>query len=265
GYTIALPALPVNGRTTYMGNLFVNNVRLDRSPMKDHPLNPMTEADLKVWLGYQTKREIGLCDHNTVKMGASTVAKELKRLGESGAEIIIVDAIDQKDIRTIAEAVSDYRLVSGSSALAMELPPIWKRNKLLSRKKTSFGHADMKRSQRSGGILVVAGSCSEVTISQNKYALNRGFLGLKLNTAKIVESQRIGRYTDEVERVVKEATKYLRKRKKVIVYTAIDKKDLIKTNPLGRILGFNNPGVGEVIANANAEIVKAVADEVGLN
>ena len=109
GYTIALPALPVNGRTTYMGNHFVNGIRLDRSPMKDHPLNPMTEADLAVWLAHQTKRRIGLCDHNSVRRGARATAGELKRLAENGAEIVIVDAISQMDVRVIARAIWNHK------------------------------------------------------------------------------------------------------------------------------------------------------------
>ncbi|MBL8290845.1 MAG: four-carbon acid sugar kinase family protein, partial [Bryobacterales bacterium] len=36
-YTVAVPALPVNGRTQYLGHLFVNGVLLNESPMRHHP------------------------------------------------------------------------------------------------------------------------------------------------------------------------------------------------------------------------------------
>jgi uncharacterized protein YgbK (DUF1537 family) len=44
-FTVALPALPVNGRTTYMGQHFVNGQLLSDSPMRNHPLTPVCRQD----------------------------------------------------------------------------------------------------------------------------------------------------------------------------------------------------------------------------
>ena len=44
--TIVCPALPVNGRTVREGRLFVNGVPLAESPMRHHPLNPMTDSNI---------------------------------------------------------------------------------------------------------------------------------------------------------------------------------------------------------------------------
>ena len=258
GYTIALPALPVNGRTTYMGNHFVNGIRLDHSPMKDHPLNPMTEADLRVWLGSQTKRRIGLCDHNVVRKGARVIARELDGLGKAGVDITILDAIEQKDIRNIAKAVCNYKLVTGSSALAMELPPIWEEEKLFIRRKRR--KMNMKKGNKAS--LVIAGSCSEATIGQNQYALGRGFHGLKLDATNAIGTE--GHY-DEVERTVGEARKQLQLGKNVLIYSASNKEDLLRTKDLGRKLGLSDVQVGGMIANANAEIAKALVDDEHLN
>ena len=48
GDAIALvtPAFPETGRSVYQGNLFVGAVPLNESPLKDHPLNPMRDANL---------------------------------------------------------------------------------------------------------------------------------------------------------------------------------------------------------------------------
>jgi uncharacterized protein YgbK (DUF1537 family) len=257
GHTIALPALPVNGRTTYMGNHFANGVRLDRSPMKDHPLNPMTEADLRVWLGSQTKRRIGLCDHNVVRKGARAIARELHRLGEDGADIIILDAIERKDIRNIARAVCDYQIVTGSSALAMELPPIWKERKLFIKREPH--KMSLKKGIRAG--LVIAGSCSETTMGQNRYALERGFHGLRLDAINAVGTKG----GDEVERIVRQAKERLRRGKNVLIYSASKSEDLMRTKDLGLELGLSDVQVGEMIANANAEIAKALVDDMHLN
>ena len=52
--TIACPAFPANGRTVYQGHLFVGDRLLSDSPMKDHPLTPMRDANLVRVLARQT-------------------------------------------------------------------------------------------------------------------------------------------------------------------------------------------------------------------
>ena len=44
--TLYVPSFPENGRRVFMGNMFVGDQPLAESPMKDHPLNPMTDSDL---------------------------------------------------------------------------------------------------------------------------------------------------------------------------------------------------------------------------
>ena len=169
GYTIAVPALPVNGRTTYMGNHFVLGVRLDRSPMRQHPLTPMTEADLVLWLGCQTKRKVGLADYNIIRRGAKVLRGRLVQLAEAGKEIIVVDCVTQRDLRTIDEASWNLRLITGSSGLAMELPSVWRRENLFHRLHQDLGHIRPKAGVKP--LLVIAGSVSVATLHQNRFAI----------------------------------------------------------------------------------------------
>ena len=45
-FSIACPAFPANNRTIYKGYLFVGDVLLSESGMRDHPLTPMTNPNL---------------------------------------------------------------------------------------------------------------------------------------------------------------------------------------------------------------------------
>ena len=45
-FTIATPAFPDNYRTVFKGHLFVGDVLLNESGMQNHPLTPMTDANL---------------------------------------------------------------------------------------------------------------------------------------------------------------------------------------------------------------------------
>jgi uncharacterized protein YgbK (DUF1537 family) len=57
--TIYCPAFPENGRSIYMGNLFVGDVPLAESPMKDHPLTPMRDSNLMRLLAPQVTGKVG--------------------------------------------------------------------------------------------------------------------------------------------------------------------------------------------------------------
>ena len=45
-FAIVTPAFPENGRTVFKGHLFVGDLLLSDSPMRHHPLTPMTDANL---------------------------------------------------------------------------------------------------------------------------------------------------------------------------------------------------------------------------
>ena len=69
-FTIACPAFPENGRTICRGYLFVGDVLLSESGMQDHPLTPMTDANLVRVLQAQTRRKVGLIRYDMLARGA---------------------------------------------------------------------------------------------------------------------------------------------------------------------------------------------------
>ena len=56
--TIYCPAFPENGRSIFMGYLFVGEQPLAESPMKDHPLTPMRDSNLMRLLEPQVTQQI---------------------------------------------------------------------------------------------------------------------------------------------------------------------------------------------------------------
>jgi len=57
---LACPAFPTNARTVYQGHLFVAGSLLNESGMENHPLTPMTDANLVRVLSHQTEGTVGL-------------------------------------------------------------------------------------------------------------------------------------------------------------------------------------------------------------
>ena len=73
---LVTPAFPETGRTVYQGNLFVGSVPLNESPLKDHPLNPMHDANLVRVLARQSRNKTGLVDIATVSKGRRCGSRE---------------------------------------------------------------------------------------------------------------------------------------------------------------------------------------------
>lgn len=117
--TVVCPALPANGRTVYKATLFVGDVRLDESGMKDHPLTPMRDANLVRLLEPQVAGRIGRLDHSVVRAGAAAVEAELQRLLATEIRYVIADAVNDDDLISVGQGAARLRLLTGGSGLAL--------------------------------------------------------------------------------------------------------------------------------------------------
>ena len=159
--TIACPAFPTNGRTVYKGHLFVGDVLLENSGMRNHPLTPMRDSNLVAVLGAQTPRPVGLVGHETVREGADAIRHALVGLREADTRHAVVDAIADSDLMAIGEACADLPLVTGGSGVAMGLPANFRESGLLG----EAGEA-ATLPVAAGHAAVIAGSCSTATLGQ---------------------------------------------------------------------------------------------------
>lgn len=159
--TIYCPAFPENGRSIFMGNLFVGEQPLAESPMKDHPLTPMRDSNLMRLLEPQVTASVGLANRLTVAAGVPALQDRLQALAAEGVAHVVVDAVANDDLYTIAEACRDMPLMTGGSAVAMPLPDLYVRDGTLS--------ADAKGPTipaLANTAVILSGSCSAMTRKQ---------------------------------------------------------------------------------------------------
>jgi len=160
-FTVFCPAFPENGRTIYRGYLFVGEVLLSESGMRDHPLTPMRDANLRRVLARQTPHKVGVVPLAVVCRGAEAVRADFARLRREGCRHAILDAVSDTDLLTLGEAVTELDLVTGGSGIALGMPENFRRAGLLARAQ----QADQLPSVR-GAAAVVSGSCSMATLAQ---------------------------------------------------------------------------------------------------
>lgn len=156
-FTIATPAFPDNKRTVFKGYLFVGDGLLNESGMQNHPLTPMTDANLVRVMQAQTKRKVGLIDYSVVARGAEAVRERIAQLKADGMGVAIVDAISNEDLMRLGLALKDMPLVTAGSGVAIGLPQ----------------NFSIKPSEQSSALpfatglkAVVSGSCSVATNAQ---------------------------------------------------------------------------------------------------
>ena len=180
GLTIACPAFPAAGRSIYQGYLFVGGTLLSESPMKDHPLTPMRDANLVRVLQRQVRGKVGLIPLSVVEGGAGAIRDGFRKAKSAGQSFVIVDAIRDDHLRAIGAACADMPLVTGGSGVAMGLPDNFRAaNKLATRSFPSTLQAPPGKS------VILAGSCSAATREQIQTAINAGVPALRLDPLEI--------------------------------------------------------------------------------
>lgn len=157
--TVAVvPASPEHGRTQYRGHLFVHQQLLSDSPMRNHPLTPMTNPRIPEVLAAQTTATVQLVPYEAVRAGVAALTSTLGTGPSTGVRYAVIDAIDDDDLSTIGAAVRDASLITGAAGLAGGL----------GRALAATTGAQQPLTDPVGPVrsAVLAGSCSSRTLEQ---------------------------------------------------------------------------------------------------
>jgi hypothetical protein len=151
-------------------------VLLSDSGMRDHPLTPMTDANLVRVLQAQCKRRVGLVDHRVVAQGPDAIRARFAALRQEGVGIAIVDAVSNDDLLRLGPALADLPLVTAGSGVAIGLP-------------SNFGIAATATAATlppaTGLRAIVSGSCSVATNAQVKAFVDAGGAAFAVDPLRI--------------------------------------------------------------------------------
>jgi len=251
--TIVAPALPVNGRTTYQGYHFVNGVLLSESPLRHHPLNPMTDSNLVRWLQQQTRRRVDVVRLEDIRRGVRHVRALMDSMVADGASYLVTDAVEQSDLTVVAEATADWPFISGGSGITAEIA------RLMFPERSPLCFAE-RIAGLCGGVLVVSGSQSPATRAQNAWALAHGFSGVPVEPREVVGG------AFNVDQAVAKAGSLLGEGRPVVIYARAESpEDVRDVQEFGSALGLSVTETGAKIADALATIAARLLEgqEVG--
>jgi uncharacterized protein YgbK (DUF1537 family) len=247
---------PALRRWCVFGNLFAADgdgvSRLDRhSTMSRHPVTPMDESDLRRILQRQAPLRTALVDVRAVGGPPEEFDRAVTAARAERPDVVLFDVLEPAHLAPIGRFLweEEGRFLVGSSGVEYALAAHWGRAR---RTFAGAGRADR--------ILVLSGSCSPATDRQIAWALERGFLGVRLPEDGRVE----GRVIDA-----------LRSGRSVAVYTARGPADPEIRDPrvegpkLGRRLGeiaraaVREAGVRRIVA-AGGDTSGRIARALGI-
>lgn len=251
-FTIALPALPVNGRTTYLGYHFVHQQLLSDSPMRNHPLTPMTNPNLVDFLGRQTRRRVGLAPYPVVEAGAERLREHFDALRGDGVGIAVVDCLNDRHIDSICRAAAGLRLITGGSAPGIGMPAVWREKGWI-----ATGPSGDRMSQPAAadrGWLIVAGSCSEATRGQNDWLSSQGARSIRLDPTELAS----GNLNHAA--VIAEAGTELRAGRPCLITTSAPPEDVRAAQELAQQQGMAPEELGLSVVRGLAELTLAILE-----
>jgi len=108
GLAPVAPGDPARGRSVYLGHLFLGTA-------------PAAEPNLVRRLGAAAEAPVALVPYRVVEGGAAAIRGALSAAAESGRRLAVVDALDDRHLRALAEAATLYPLLIGTAGLVAAL------------------------------------------------------------------------------------------------------------------------------------------------
>lgn len=118
-WTVVVPAFPALGRTVSGGLLRVHGELLEDSPLREHPLTPMTRSRVADLLSAQSDTPVGEVDLTDLRHDPE---RAVERALATGARALVIDTELEADLELIARATRDVVLTTGSAGLAAHWP-----------------------------------------------------------------------------------------------------------------------------------------------
>lgn len=204
-YTVLAPALPVNGRTVKDGQLYVNGIPLAESHMRNHPLTPMTESDVCRLIEMQSPHKgyrVRIEELENWKSGRAQIASRGSLDAETRREkyYLVPDYYENAHGDLIAETFGTLPFLTGGSGLCgalgrryVRLHPELQGNaddrETKSEKVCCASGNEVRTGLHRGKTLLLAGSCSKITLEQIADYQKKGRTDLFIDPVKLVQGE----------------------------------------------------------------------------
>lgn len=244
-HTFVIPALPLYGRTTLDGKVYVNGILLDKTDFAKDPKNPVKESYIASIISNQTDKSNGIISIKDIRAGKKQFTKKLETLISLGIQIIVIDAESNDDLDLIASVLTGRKermMFAGCSGFAEALS----------------GFTTLKREKKIR--IVFAGSVNKVTIRQVEMAATQFHIQVVDIDAEAVLS---GETDKELGRITRIAASASMKGEDLIIRSANSREYVDECFRKAKENGIDESTLSDIISGfigkLAAEIIRSVS------
>jgi uncharacterized protein YgbK (DUF1537 family) len=242
------PAYPKAGRISIGGYHLVHQQLIQNTEIAEDTEFPIKESHIPSLLRQQSRYQVSLIEMAVVTKGKLALLHAINQLITDGTRIIVIDAITQRDLSTIASVTADFEsqlIICGSGGLAEELSEVIQ---------------DVP--ERTVNILVIAGSVRSMTAQQIVQASKQ----LKVHVIDINTEQALTQHRqdmiEETRRITQEALKYYTKKRDIIIRWADSQKKAQQLFEIGRLNKLEDQTIrariGQILGQTTKKILETI-------
>jgi uncharacterized protein YgbK (DUF1537 family) len=244
---ILVPAFPRIGRTTIGGVHYLHGVPIHETEISRDPKTPVPESDVGQLLALQSGRKCASIHLTTLRSGVEAMRSRIQEAIDDRAQLIVIDAETDQDMKRIAELVDFYAnrfLWAGSAGLAQFL---------IAKDPNNIERNYLQVSKESRSVLLVAGSASNVTRKQTAVVNSQpGVTAIEMDPFALFQTP--DRRGIEEERCFQGLANALSKGGDVTLYVDSSSEKIRLTQEQGSRFGMESGDVSDRIAEALGKV-----------
>jgi D-threonate/D-erythronate kinase len=243
---VVVPSFPDSGRITTGGYLLVDGVPVQETDVAKDPVMPVDKSFVPAVIKKQSKYPVSLIGLDIVLSGVETITNKLKEKIEQGYRIVVIDAVNDEHIESIALAMTK---IQDKNMIPVDPGPLT----------AYYARLYLHQEVNSKKLLAVIGSVTSLTGRQLHYLLS------KTNANPVyVNPKKLASFTDrwqeEVDRAVSVGLELLEKENILIVTTYHPGNKLINLKALSEIEQVSEDALAKRITDGLAVISRKIIE-----
>ena len=241
---VVVASYPNSGRISIGGFLLVDSVPLQNTLVAKDPKCPVTNSSVKEIIQSQTKFKVSDIQISDVLRGEEFLSRKINLLVDEGNRIIVIDAVTNDEIETIAKASALTKL----NVIPVDPGPFTK-----CLMNTKYGSSHVGQGKK---VFFAIGSVSKTTIGQieNLVATKSPAL-VKVNPLKLIDDEQIDQEVERVLHIIEGKLK-LNQSNIVGITTTTREDEVLNLSELSEKLGMDEEAISVKINKGLAKITE---------
>ncbi|WP_243296615.1 four-carbon acid sugar kinase family protein [Bacillus litorisediminis] len=244
---VVVASFPDSGRVTSGGYLLVNGIPVQATDVAKDPITPITSSYIPAVIKERSKHSISHIGLDKVLTGVSALTEALNTEIARGNRIIVVDAVTDEEIETIAEAMA---AIQQFQMVPCDPGPLT----------AAYSKAFLHQFVASNKVIVTVGSVTSLTGRQLRYLMD------KTNSKPVyVSAEKLATleasWDEEVSRATNEALERIAENDVLIITTHTEGNNILNLKQIAEQQQTTQDALAKRITDGLAKITRLVMEQ----